>query len=209
MDSRFPTYYLNDRRVLRATPTQFRLFTIGTAWSVSNMTDGHISEEDFCLIPLADVADAEGLVSTGLWRRTGAGYQIADFLKTQTSAASLEAALINRRAADAKRQKEKYEKDKAKAEAATTTDPVQTSREDHVSLEGRGKAEAEAEERQSFDEEVDTNTGELSAPSLPEDPSPSSVGLPSMDWMTGTPSSVAPTLTPEVAEKWRNLHAKV
>lgn len=141
MDSRFPTYYLNDRRVLRLQPEHFRLFVLANAWAVSNMTDGAITREDLYLIPFADESGPEALVQQGLWVATKEGWTITDFLKTQTSAAKLEAALENRREADRARQRRKREGDK----------PIdnQSSREGHVTVEGKAEAEAEAEERLS------------------------------------------------------------
>ncbi|MDV2979018.1 UNVERIFIED_CONTAM: hypothetical protein Q9R71_17765 [Actinomycetes bacterium ARC8] len=169
MDSRFPTYYLQDRRVLKASPTAFRLFVIGSAWSVSNMTDGLIPTDDFPLIPLAQAHDAETLVSLGLWSKVDAGWRITDFLKIQTSASQMEASLANRRAADAERQRKKYAKDKEKRmqeEAGIQPQSIQTSREPHVRIEGRGKAEAEAEEEArtknlTSQENPNKETGEL------------------------------------------------
>lgn len=135
MDSRFPTYYLNDRRVLRLPPEHFRLFVLANAWAVSNMTDGAISREDLYLIPFADESGPELLVQQGLWAHASDGWIIADFLKIQTSAAKLEAALENRREADRARQRRKREGDKP-------TDN-QPSREGHVTVEGKAKAEEE------------------------------------------------------------------
>lgn len=172
MDSRFPTYYLQDRRVLKASPTAFRLFVIGSAWSVSNMTDGLIPSDDFPLIPLAQPHDAEELVRLGLWSEMGAGWLIADFQKTQTSAAQLEASAMNRRLADAERKRKKYWKDKEALDALGDMGEVpqsnQTSAETPQRLERqrqrKGKAEAEEEARTMNlpnNETFDANTGEV------------------------------------------------
>jgi hypothetical protein len=147
MDSRFPTHYMTDRRVVRASPEQFRLFVFATAWAVSNMTDGHIDQEDLPLIPFASTPLAEGLVKADLWAPTERGWVITDFAKTQTSAAQIEAALLNRRKLDAERQKKKYERDKEKGTQNPDPDPTDnpTSREDHVRIEGK---ERKGKERQ-------------------------------------------------------------
>ncbi|WP_190263740.1 hypothetical protein [Glutamicibacter nicotianae] len=176
MDSRFPTYYLQDRRVLKASPTAFRLFVIGSAWSVSNMTDGLIPTDDFALIPLAQTHDAEALVSLGLWAKVDAGWQIVDFLKIQTSASQFENALLQRRANEAKRQREKRAKDKAALEEAQKALALEepgelptvgtVSRDCHVTSERqrKGKAEAEEEARTmnlTSQENLNKETGEL------------------------------------------------
>ena len=169
MDSRFPTYYLQDRRVLKATPTAFRLFVIGSAWAVSNMTDGKIPADDFPLIPLAQPHDADELVRLGLWAVTDTGWQITDFLKVQTSAAQMEAALENRREADRVRQAKARAKRKAAAEEAESTSNNQASRDGHVTVEGRGKAEAEAEARTNeptLSGNFNEQTGEVFDPSI-------------------------------------------
>lgn len=142
MDSRFPTYYMNDRRIMRMmTPEQFRFFVLATAWSVSNMTDGHIDREDLYLIPFATEDDPQALVKLGLWIVTDNGWMIADFEKVQTSAAKMEANMQNRLEKDRKRSKD-YREQK-KTETAPERD---ASRDGHVTLErqgrGRGKAEA-------------------------------------------------------------------
>lgn len=146
MDSRFPTHYMTDRRVVRATPEQFRLFVLATAWAVSNMTDGHIDRDDLPLIPFASAPIAEGLVKADLWKATERGWIITDFAKTQTSAAQIEAALLNRRKADADRQRKKYERDKDKGMDDPTPPDNQSSREVHVRIEGK---ERQGKERQS------------------------------------------------------------
>lgn len=169
MDSRFPTYYLQDRRVLKATPTAFRLFVIGSAWAVSNMTDGKIPADDFPLIPLAQPHDADELVRLGLWAVTDTGWQITDFLKVQTSAAQMEAALENRREADRVRQAKARAKRKAAAEEAESTPDNQASRDGHVTVEGRGKAEAEAEARTNeltLSRNFNEQTGEVFDPPI-------------------------------------------
>lgn len=145
MDSRFPTHYMTDRRVVRATPEQFRLFVFATAWAVSNMTDGHIDREDLPLIPFAGIPLAEGLVKADLWTPTEKGWLISDFAKTQSSAAQIEAALMNRRKSDAERQRKKYERDKEKGTPSPDPDDLPSSREPHVRFEGK---ERQGKERQ-------------------------------------------------------------
>ncbi len=145
MDARFPTHYMTDRRVVRATPEQFRLFVLATAWAVSNMTDGHIDHDDLALIPFAGIPLAEGLVKADLWTPTERGWIITDFAKTQTSAAQIEAALINRRKLDAERQKKKYDRDRANGMQSPDLTDDPTSRDPHVRIEGK---ERKGKERQ-------------------------------------------------------------
>jgi hypothetical protein len=137
VDARFPTHYMTDRRVVRATPEQFRLFVLATAWAVSNMTDGHIDRDDLPLIPFSGIPLAEGLVKADLWTPTERGWVITDFIKTQTSAAQIEASLINRRKLDAERQKKKYDRDRERDMQSPDTTDNQSSRDPHVRIEGK------------------------------------------------------------------------
>lgn len=134
------------------TAEQFRFFVLATAWSVTNMTDGRIEKEDLYLIPFASEDEPPALVKLGVWSITDTGWLISDFLSTQTSAAQLEASLLNRRKADAERQRKKYEKDKA---SQGQDDP--SSREAHVRFEGK---ERQGKERQgkAFDEGTPTES---------------------------------------------------
>lgn len=150
MDSRFPTYYLTDRRVMRCTPEQFRFFVLATAWSVSNMTDGRIEKADLYLIPFASEDEPEALVQKELWTQTENGWLITDFQKTQSSAAQLEAALLNRRENERKRQQKKREAEKGESRElsrdshvteAKKGQEVQMTRDGHVTSEGKAEAE--------------------------------------------------------------------
>lgn len=101
MDARFPTRYLNDRRVLKLSAEQFRAWAMATAWSVTNATDGAIEKDDLPLIPpfTTTAADAAALVEAGLWKATGKGWLILEFASTQTSSAEM-ARIERRRLAD-------------------------------------------------------------------------------------------------------------
>ncbi|MGJ9372259.1 hypothetical protein [Nesterenkonia sp. CF4.4] len=172
MDSRFPAHYLMDRRVLRTSAPAFRQFVLGTAWSVSNMTDGAIPYEDLPLVTFSSTDSAAELVKLGLWNTTKDGYQIADFQKYQTSAAVAEAVLENRRKADRERQARKRSKEKEDQEP---TESQGQSRDGHVTSEGEETQEQGEEDLGAgSSEEVDTQTGEItstsdSAPISPPD----------------------------------------
>lgn len=140
MDSRFPTHFLNDRRVRRATAEQFRFFVMATAWAVSNMTDGHISTEDLFLIPNATEDLPGAMVRLELWSVNDAGWFIVDYPKTQTPAAQIEG-LEQRKANDRERQRRKRARDAAPESHGTP--------ERDLSRDDKGKArQGKAEERQ-------------------------------------------------------------
>jgi len=139
------------------------------------MTDGQIESADLPLIPLAQDHDADELVNLGLWAKTDKGWQIIDYMKTQTSAAQMETALENRRKADRERQAKARARKKAEQEEPPSQ--VQNSRDGHVTSEGRGEAEAEAEARTNeppHSENFNEETGEVfdspSNQSSPADP---------------------------------------
>lgn len=167
MDSRYPTYYLNDRRLLRISPSAHRQYVMATAWCVSNYTDGAIHRDDLPLVPLATEEHAVELVGAGLWAETTDGWQVQDFHKTQTSAAQMEHSLHQRLENDRERQRRKREKDRQKGDDPDP-DPSDgatrdVSRDDHVSSERQrqGKEEAEAEASSPEPEQVDFSTGEV------------------------------------------------
>lgn len=160
MDSRFPAHYLMDRRVLRASAPAFRQFVFGTAWSVSNGTDGFIAHEDLPLVQFATAEHAAELVTRELWSESDKGYQIVDFQKHQTSAAQMDAVLENRRKADRERQARKRAKEK---EDTDTPKSQGQSRDCHVTFEGKER-QGEARKGRSgpaSGEEVDLETGEI------------------------------------------------
>lgn len=92
MDARFPTRYLTDRRVLRLSAEQFRAWTMATAWSVTNRTDGVVEKDDLPLIPpfTTTATEAAGLVEAGLWKATSRGWLIVEYASTQTSGAEMD-----------------------------------------------------------------------------------------------------------------------
>jgi hypothetical protein len=166
MDARFPTHYLNDRRVLRLSPDVFRTFVLATAWAVTNRTDGKIMADELPLIPFATDPAASALVLAELWTADSDGWTIADYANTQTSKSQLDG-LQERRRNDAERQ--------SRRRAKTKSEPS-FSPEDHVrqSRDNKGKASARkgkerqvlSELTQAESEVLNTATGEVSEPSL-------------------------------------------
>lgn len=173
MDARFPTYWLNDRRVNKATDSQFRLFVNANAWAVTNGTDGHIPESELFLIPRATTADAAALVSLGLWVKVQDGWMIDGYLLVQTSRDQLEGL----RATSRKTSKTYREKKKAECASSpkgdvthhVTGDAPQHVIDDVTTKARKGKSKAlygsEAKSRVSEEtwssEELNQTAGEL------------------------------------------------
>lgn len=121
MDARFPERWLLDRRFTKLTDRQFRTFVLTLTWSVSNRTDGVIEQDDFAVIPGANVDDAKALHAAGLWEIVPGrpAYKMVDFANTQTSSHELEV-LDNAR----RRDREKKARQRAKkAGGPDDTDP--------------------------------------------------------------------------------------
>ncbi|MGJ9371812.1 hypothetical protein [Nesterenkonia sp. CF4.4] len=201
MDSRFPTHYLNDRRVLKATPPALRQFVLGTAWSVSNMTDGVIAHDDLPLVPHSSPDLAGELVRSGLWQETDEGYFISDFQKFQTSAAQLEANTLNRLERDRTRKQrdrrhERGDHSQCSPDKCTEARSKKgMSADSPRTMEGRGKGGGKEEEEQtSLLEEVDTQTGEIE--STP-DPAPISAEPPPAQSYSDTWPDDPPAPKPE------------
>lgn len=118
-DARFPDRWLSDRRLQRLSDSHFRAFITALAWSVSNRTNGVIEPEDLKLIPNFAVGSVKALIEAGLWQPLNHGWQIAEYLTTQTSSEQL-AAAENARV----REREKKARQRAAKRAATCTNPA-------------------------------------------------------------------------------------
>lgn len=149
MDARFPTHWLNDRRLLRLSPEQFRMFVIANAWSVTNMTDGIIETPDLQLVPFATEANAAALVGAGLWAVIPTGWYILSFEDAQTSSAQLEGL----------RQKKRQDADRAKAYRERKKASRDGTHDDHVTdgvttKARKGKAKASLDDQQPKEAQV-------------------------------------------------------
>lgn len=149
MDARFPTHWLNDRRILRLSPEQFRTFTLANAWSVTNGTDGIIETQDLPLVPFASEVHAAALVGAGLWAVIPSGWVILSFEDAQTSSAQLEG-LRQKKRQDADRAK--AYRDRKKASRDSSRDGM---RDDHVT-KGMTTKERKGKAKASFDNQVTT-----------------------------------------------------
>lgn len=120
-DARFPERWLNDRRIMRLNAHEFRAYVLSLTWAVSNRTDGRIDRADMDMVPGCSMSmSAAALVEARLWEPTadGSGWEIVDFLATQTPRDQLEG-LERRRRNDAKRSKDYRHRKKS----ADQTDP--------------------------------------------------------------------------------------
>lgn len=137
MDARFPERWLHDRRLARATPSQFRLFVNANAWAVSNRTDGLIPREELSLIPWANMADASALVALGLWAAAPDGWMIEGFLDVQSSKSQLEG-LDLKRLQDRQRQRT-YRERKRLSSRYLSRDGIRDSSPDDKGKDRQGK----------------------------------------------------------------------
>jgi hypothetical protein len=93
-DARFPERWLIDRRFSRSrlSGDQFRGYMGMLAWSVSNETDGVVTEADLPeMIQWLDPNDMPVFVTVGLCAPLANGWLIIDFEDTQTSRDELQA----------------------------------------------------------------------------------------------------------------------
>lgn len=96
-DARLPERWLNDRRIIKLSDAAYRLFVTSLLWSVSNRTDGVLTDEDLDLISHVDPGRAGDLGGAGLWSRHDGRWVIADFPSTQTTRSQLDQLEQNRR----------------------------------------------------------------------------------------------------------------
>lgn len=111
---------------MRLSPEVFRAFVLSLSWAVSNRTDGRVEVADLDMVPGCSLDSAAALVNAGLWTPAddGTGWQIVDFLNTQTSRDKLEGLELRKRQ-DADRSKSYRQRKKA-------GEHVTESRDDHV-----------------------------------------------------------------------------
>ena len=130
-DARIPERYLNDRRLLRLSDSDFRSYIMSLVWSVSNRTEGNLFPDDLPLI--AGFADGSevGIEMSGLWVRSGQGWAIEKFELEQTTVEDLEAA-ERRRINDRERKRKQRVREKSRPDSDVrpdvTRDVTQKSR---------------------------------------------------------------------------------
>lgn len=160
-DARFPERWLNDRRVLRLPPVDFRSFVVALSWSVSNRTDGRIEADDLALIPNFEEQSVAVLTNAGLWTGEAGCWQVADFDATQSSKAQLEG-LDHKRHQDRERQARKRAKDNGQEEPPPSRDsPRDVTRDDRRDTKDRTGQDRQGAVRE---EQVDLETGEVLDP---------------------------------------------
>ncbi|PVZ56690.1 hypothetical protein [Arthrobacter sp. H-02-3] len=153
VDARYPTKYLNDRRILNLSHEAHVLMMQATAFSVTNMTDGFLNTDDLALIPRARIEAANELVQAGLWEVTKAGWFMPEFPKHQTSKDQLEA-LERKRQQDRQnsksyreRQKHRTSFDASGTESSdASADELADESSDDIGKERQGKARQGKEE---------------------------------------------------------------
>lgn len=156
-DARYPDRWLTDRRILRLSDREHRVFTVALTWSVSNRTDGRLDAEDLPLIP-GWFADAlPGLERSGLFEKAGKGWLITVFADSQTPKAQLDGLDLKRRQ-DRARQAAKRVRDKGNAQVSSRDNPRDGHVISRVTTKARtGKASTGLGESNSSDDEADAN----------------------------------------------------
>lgn len=151
MDARFPDRWLNDRRIAKLPDDAFRLFVLALAWSVSNMSDGVLYDDDLPLIPGTDPSLAPVLARAGLWERGEDCWVISNYADTQTTAEQFkaaEAARIAKRAADAERKRRQRAREAAtrsrvRSRVTSASDTQDRTGQDRTGTEGKLTTNAE------------------------------------------------------------------
>lgn len=148
VDSRYPTYYLNDRRVRRLSDAAHRAFVNVTAFCVENRTDGFLDREDVDLVPNTNTKCMDELMERGLATGSAKGWQLTDYGKTQSSAAQLDNALLQRRESDRDRQQRHRQKQKQDPKPGMSRSQ---SRDRHVTSGGEARRGEARRGKASFD----------------------------------------------------------
>lgn len=111
-DARFPDRWLFDIRLANLSDSEFRSFAMAMIWAVGTRTDGHVPQAALKLIPGFSPGSVSALVGQGLWipRAAGEGWDIAEFIGTQTSRSDLEVLERARRADREKKRRQRAAK---------------------------------------------------------------------------------------------------
>ena len=117
---------------------------------MENRTDGVLDREDVDLVPNANFDCMDELIERGLAIGSADGWQLADYDKTQSSAAQLDNALKQRREAD--RERQRRHRQKKKQQDSTQAVSRSQSRDGHVTSGG-------AERRGKFRTTITTGSG--------------------------------------------------
>lgn len=151
-DARMPDRYLLDRRFVRLPDEHFRSYVLALMWSVSNRTDGEILPDDLGLIPGFRDGSARALVTEGLWTPREQGWQITDYLDTQTTRAqfqAMEAKRANDRARQARHRAKKSDDDGG-PDGGVTHDVTRDVTADNKGKARQGQARTEAKPHQEL-----------------------------------------------------------
>lgn len=158
-DFRFAGRWLNDRRVMTLSGDDFKAFVTAGTWMVENRTDGRITRDDMDFIPKFTRKSVAALTAAGLWEESGDGWQMVDYLSTQTSKAEFEV-LDNAR----RRDREKKARQRAK-HSVPGDSPGDESRgmSRRTTQAGQARQEGKEEAEAWYDEnsDIDPATGEV------------------------------------------------
>jgi len=135
-DARYPERWLNDRRVLRLSDQEHRMFVVSLAWSVSNREDGWLDPDDLRLIPGWSADVLPGLERSGLWEMRDKRWFITVFADTQSTKTQLEGLDLKRRQ-DRDRQAKKRARDRGEADSQSRDNPRDGRVTSHVTTKAR------------------------------------------------------------------------
>ena len=146
-----PDRYLLDRRFVRLPDEHFRSYVLALMWSVSNRTDGEILPDDLGLIPGFRDGSARTLVTEGLWTPREHGWQITDYMDTQTTRAQFQA-MEAKRATDRARQARNRAKQSGDGgpDGGVTVDVTRDVTVDNKGKARQGQARTEAKPHQEL-----------------------------------------------------------
>lgn len=122
-DARNPERWLNDRRFLLLSAEAFKLHSFALMHSVSNRTDGRLTQEDFALLRGVDTSKVPELEAAGLLKWTRGKWLLTEFRDTQTSKSALDS-LDNQRRRDREKKQRKRDALREAAAVAAGQEPV-------------------------------------------------------------------------------------
>lgn len=189
-DARFPERWLNDRRLMRLAPVDFKSYVVSLAYAVANRTDGRLDLADLEACPGFTLDSIPRLVSAAVWVERDAGvWGITEYLTTQTTRAQLDAAQRARESGRAR--VARYRARHAESDMSAGSEPVTRDVTGESTRTGQDRpGQDELPPRFARDSEHDSSSF------APDDDAPDLEALARDGWATPAPEHAAPHPAP-------------
>lgn len=194
-DARFPERWLNDRRLMRLAPVDFKSYVVSLAYAVANRTDGRLDLADLEACPGFTLDSIPRLVSAAVWVERDAGvWGITEYLTTQTTRAQLDAAQRARESGRAR--VARYRARHAESDMSAGSEPVTRDVTGESTRTGQDRPGQDKLPPRFARDDDDSEPDSWSSSFAPDDDAPDLEALARDGWATPSPEHVAPPPAP-------------